>query len=81
MSNIQFECKKLHEDSLYYMLTLEGFKKLGGLSMALHDLHKYPIFAQEVQSKEKLKECLTVENMTNWTKLTSLQSEKAKGKR
>jgi hypothetical protein len=68
-------------DSLYYMLTLDGFKELGELLIALHDFCKDPIFTKEVQSVEKLKECLTAENITNWAKLTQLQSEKTKGKR
>lgn len=64
-----------------YMVTLEGFRKLGELFLALHDFCKDPIFTKEVQSVEKLKECLTAENITNWAKITQLQSEKTKRKR
>jgi hypothetical protein len=68
-------------DCMDYMLTLDGFKELGELLVALHDFCKDPIFTREVQSVEKLKECLTAENITNWAKLSKLQSEKTKGNR
>jgi hypothetical protein len=68
-------------DRLDYMLTLDGFKELGELLIALHDFCKDPIFTKEVQSIEKLKECLTAENITNWAKLAELQSERTKQKR
>jgi hypothetical protein len=65
-------------DPVDYMLTLEGFKELGELLIALHDFCKDPIFTREVQSIERLKECLTAENITNWAKLSGFQSEKTK---
>ena len=83
VTNVQYvvQMKSPKGDSLYYMLTLDGFKELGELLVALHDFCKDPIFTKEVQSVERLKECLTAEKITNWAKLTQLQSEKTKGKK
>lgn len=83
VSNVQYRIRMNDPkgEQIDYMLTLEGFKKLGELLIALHDFCRDPIFAREIQSVEKLKERLTAENITNWARLTELQSEKAKGKR
>jgi hypothetical protein len=75
---VRFQWQK---DRLDYVLTLDGFKELGELLEALHDLCKDPIFTEEAQSVEKLKERLTAENITTWAKLTQLQSGRIKGKR
>lgn len=83
VTNVQYKVRMKNPkgDHIDYMLTLDGFRELGELLIALHDFCKDPIFTKEVQSVEKLKECLTAENITNWAKLSKLQSEKTKGKR
>jgi hypothetical protein len=82
VTNVQYKVRMENPkgDHVDYMLTLDGFKALGELLIALHDFCKDPIFTKEVQSIEKLKECLTAENITNWSKLSELQSEKTKRK-
>jgi len=80
VTNVQYKVRMASPkgDPVDYMLTLEGFKELGELLIALHDFCKDPIFTREVQSIERLKECLTAENITNWAKLSGFQSEKTK---
>jgi len=65
MSNKKFEWKIPKEFQVDYMLTLDGFREMEELLIALHDFCKDPIFTKEVLSIERLKECLTSENITN----------------
>jgi hypothetical protein len=62
---------------LDFMLTLDGFKELGELFIALHDFCKEPIFANE-KDIDKLKELLTTENIKNYTRISALKCKERK---
>ncbi len=55
-----------------FMLTLDGFKELGELCIALHDFCKEPIFINE-KNVDKLKQLLTVENIKNYAQISALK--------
>jgi hypothetical protein len=82
VTNVQYKVRMVNPQGTQvdYMLTLDGFKELGELLIALHDFCRDPIFTKEVQSIKKLRECLTAENITNWARLSGFRSEKIKGK-
>ena len=60
------------EQVINFFLTLEGFKELGELCIALHDFCKEPIFINE-KNVDKLKQLLTVENIKNYTEISALK--------
>jgi hypothetical protein len=62
---------------LDFMLTLDGFKELGELFIALHDFCKEPIFVNE-KNIDKLKELLTTENIKNYTRISALKYKERK---
>ena len=66
VSNVQYiiRLKNPENDTIDYMTTLEGFKELGELLLALHNFCKLPIYANE-KHVDKLKELLTPENIKN----------------
>ena len=78
VSNVQYRVRMKQPEGEYidYMLKLEGFKELGELLIALHNFCRSPIFARESQSVDRLKQCLTAENITNWARLSELQRQK-----
>ena len=55
-------------DTIDYMATLDGFKELGELFLALHDFCKLPIYANE-KDVEKLKGLLTSENIKKFAEI------------
>ena len=55
-----------------FMLTLDGFKKLGELCMALHEFSKDPILVNE-RNVDTLKELLTSDNIKNYAKISVLK--------
>ena len=61
VSNVQYivRLRNPENSQIDYMVTLEGFKELGELFLALHNLCKLPIYANE-KHVEKLKELLTL---------------------
>ena len=60
------------KDDLNFMLTLDGFKELGELFIALHDFCKEPILVNET-NVDKLKELLTSENIKNYAQISALK--------
>jgi hypothetical protein len=67
------------ENSLIdYMVTLEGFKELGELFLALHDFCKLPIYA-DGKDVEKLKDLLTTDNIKKFAGIIET-SKVGKGK-
>ena len=64
VSNVQYiiRLKTPEDETIDYMTTLEGFKEIGELLLALHDFSKLPIYANE-RHVEKLKELLTADNI------------------
>jgi hypothetical protein len=50
------------------MVTLDGFRQLGELFLALHDFCKLPIHANEKQV-DRLKELLTAENIKKFAEI------------
>ena len=64
VSNVQYIVRLADSEdySIDYMTTLDGFRELGELFLALHDFCKLPIYANE-KHVEKLKELLTAENI------------------
>jgi hypothetical protein len=63
------------EEIIDYVLSLEGFKKLGKLCLALNKFCRDPIIADEKQVK-KLEKLLTFENIQNYVKISALKSKK-----
>jgi hypothetical protein len=61
-------------ESIDYMLSLDGFKELGRLCLALNKFCKDPIIADEKQIK-KLQKLLTVENIQNYVKLSAMKKK------
>ena len=61
VSNVQYmiRLKTPEGETIDYMTTLQGFKELGELLLALHDFCKLPIYANE-KHVDKLKEHLTL---------------------
>jgi hypothetical protein len=66
VSNIQFMVRLRHPDGnvIDYTATLDGFKQLGELFLALHNVCKHPMYA-DGQDIAKLKTLLTSENIKN----------------
>jgi len=64
VSNVQYMIRLRNPEceTIDYMTTLEGFKELGELLLALHDFCKLPLYANE-KHVEKLKELLTADNI------------------
>ena len=64
VSNVQYmvRLKDPEEYTIDYMTTLDGFKELGELLLALHNFCKLPIYANE-KHVNKLKKLLTPENI------------------
>jgi len=64
VSNVQYMVRLRNPENsmIDYMVTLEGFKELGELFLALHDFCKLPIYAYE-KDVEKLKGLLTTDNI------------------
>jgi hypothetical protein len=69
VSNIQYmvRLKEPKKDPVNYMLTLEGFKELGKLLIALHDFCKGPLCTNET-NVETLKALLTKDNIKNYAR-------------
>jgi hypothetical protein len=63
------------KQSFDFMLTLDGFKEIGELCIALHDFCKDPIFVNETNSEE-LKRLLTSENIKNYARISALKRGK-----
>jgi hypothetical protein len=80
VSNVQYMVRLRNPENsqIDYMVTLEGFKELGELFLALHNLCKLPIYANE-KHVEKLKELLTAENIKNFSEII-ITSNLGKGK-
>jgi hypothetical protein len=57
---------------LSFMLSLDGFKELGELFIALHDFCREPIFANET-NVDKLRILLTSENIKNYAQISALK--------
>lgn len=78
LSNVLYmvQLNNPHNDPTSYALTLEGFKKLGELFLALHDFCKDPIFVKE-KSLENLKTLLTAENIKNYAEISKLKRGKS----
>jgi hypothetical protein len=66
VSNVQYmiRLRNPEYEEIDYMTTLNGFKELGELLLALHNFCKLPIYANE-KNVEKLKELLTPQNIKN----------------
>ena len=66
ISNIQFMVRLRHPEGkiIDYTATLDGFKELGELFLALHTVCKHRMYANE-QNIAKLKTLLTTENIKN----------------
>ena len=64
VSSVQYIVRLENPDSstIDYMATLDGFKELGELFLALHDFCRLPICTNE-KDVEKLKGLLTAENI------------------
>jgi len=60
------------KDDLNFMLTLDGFKELGELFIALHDFCKEPILVNET-NVDKLKQLLTSENIKSYAQISALK--------
>jgi len=70
VSNVQYmvRLKDPENYTIDYMTTLDGFKELGELFLALHDFCKLPIYANE-KHVDKLKELLTAENIKKFAEI------------
>jgi hypothetical protein len=66
VSNIQFMVRLRNPENVAidYTATLDGFKQLGELFLALHNVCKHPMYA-DGQNIAKLKTLLTTENIKN----------------
>ena len=62
-------------DALQYALTLDGFKKLGELLIALHDFCQLPIYAN-AKNVDALKKLLNDQNIKTYTQISALKSSK-----
>jgi hypothetical protein len=62
-------------ESLQYALTLDGFKKLGELLVALHDFCQLPIYA-DAKNVDSLKKLLNDQNIKAYTQISALKSSK-----
>ena len=70
VSNVQYilRLQRPEGDWIDYMTTLEGFKEVGELFLALHYFCKLPIYANE-KHVEKLRELLTPENIKKFAEI------------
>jgi len=70
VSNVQYmiRLETPEDETIDYMTTLQGFKELGELLLALHDFCKLPIYANE-KHVDKLKELLTAENIKKFAEI------------
>ncbi|MFB3889974.1 MAG: hypothetical protein ACE14S_10820 [Candidatus Bathyarchaeia archaeon] len=75
--NIRYMLRLINPDNevIDYMLSLNGFRKLGKLCLALSKFCEDPIIAGEQQVKE-LQRLLTYENIRNYVKISALKSKK-----
>ncbi|MCJ7635136.1 hypothetical protein MUP77_22435 [Candidatus Bathyarchaeota archaeon] len=80
VSNVQYTVRLKDPENLTidYMVTLEGFRELGELFLALHDFCKLPIYANE-KDVEKLKGLLTTDNIKKFAGIIET-SKLGKGK-
>jgi hypothetical protein len=76
--SVQFILRLRNPDDevIDYMLSLNGFKKLGKLCVALSKFCEDPIFVNE-KKVEALKKLLTVENIMNYVKMSAMKRRKA----
>jgi hypothetical protein len=74
--NVRYMVRLEHpkKETLDIMLSLDGFKELGELFIALHDFCKESIPVNETNIK-KLKELLTSENIKNYVKFQRLKKK------
>jgi len=70
VSNVQYilRLKDPEGNNIDYMTTLDGFKEVGELLLALHYFCKLPVYANETHV-EKLKELLTPENIKKFAEI------------
>jgi len=70
ISNVQYmiRLKNPENDTIDYMTTLDGFKELGELFLALHYFCKLPLYANETHV-DKLKILLTPENIKKFAEI------------
>lgn len=75
--NIQYmvRLENPDEDAIDYMLTLDGFKELGKLCLALSKFCKESIDATDEKQVKKLQKLLTVENIQNYVKLAAMKKK------
>ena len=62
-------------ESLQYALTLDGFRKLGELLIALYDFCQLPIYAN-AKNVDSLKKLLNDQNIKTYTQISALKSPK-----
>jgi len=65
------------KDPFDFMLTLDGFKELGELFIALHDFCKEPILVNETNVDE-LKRLLTSDNIKRYAQISALKCKAKK---
>jgi hypothetical protein len=67
VSNVQYILRLIDPEGqiIDYLTTLDGFKELGELFLALHDFCKYKIYPDE-KDVDRLKELLTPDNIKNF---------------
>ena len=77
--NVQYMVRLEHpeKEDFDFMLTLDGFKELGELFIALHDFCKEPILVNET-NVDKLKVLLTSENIKNYAQISALKCKEKK---
>lgn len=75
--SVQFllRLKNPDDEVIDYMLSLDGFKKLGRLCVALSKFCKDPIFVRE-KKVETLKKLLTYDNIMNYVKIAAIKCKK-----
>lgn len=75
VSNVQYmvRLEKGDCEPLDFMLTLDGFKKLGELLIALNNFCKEPIYASE-RNVDTLKKLLTSENIKLYSQMSALKT-------
>jgi len=65
------------KQTIDFMLTLDGFKEVGELFIALHAFCKEPILVNETNVDE-LKKLLTSDNIKNYSQISALKCRKNK---
>jgi len=73
VSNVQYILRLIDPQGqiIDYLTTLDGFKELGELFLALHDLCKHKIYPDE-KDVDRLKELLTPDNIKNFAEFMKL---------